>query len=60
MVGILRSLWRDSFVINPGALVISLRLINWKAWIGRILDRFARPQICIPYDQTGLNMNVNI
>jgi len=28
--------------------------IFWDGWIGRNSDSLAGPQICIPYDQTGV------
>lgn len=46
-VSILRSFWSDLFVISHEAPIISLRLIDWKCCIGRILNGFAGLQIRI-------------
>lgn len=42
-------------MMNHEAPVMNLRLIDWNAWMGRILDGSAGLQICIPYNQTDLN-----
>jgi hypothetical protein len=36
-----------------GIPVISLRLIDWKAWIGLILDGLVRPKMYLLHNHTG-------
>lgn len=54
MMGILSCLWRDLFLINQGASITSVRPINWKDRVGHILNGFAGPQICIPYERSRI------
>lgn len=58
-VGIFRSLCRVSFVRYQGAEAISLRVMDWEAWIVQTWEGLAHPQICIPYAQMGLSRDLN-
>lgn len=43
--------------MNHGApVMMSLRLIDWNTLMGLTFDGFMGPQICMPYDHTGLTM----